>query len=540
MEVRVRKDATSTGSRTMGAALAAAAVSLIVGGASVQTQGGRPEPTARTRQGQVHGISVGAVEQFRGLPYAAAPLGDLRWRPPAAPKPYPGGTLKAASFPAPCIQNNAPAGFPAPDEDCLYLNLYRPAGATEGRKLPVLVYIHGGGFSGGTGSARDGTPLATRDLIVIMINYRLGVLGWLGLADLDAETPNGSSSGNYGLLDMVQSLRWIKDNVAAFGGDAGNVTIAGTSSGGIGVCALMTAPLGERLFHRAIIESGECTTTSGFIISHQAALLQGASFAAKAGCVDAAAFVACLRSKPAAALQSASAGLGMFTSNVGGQVMPKAPMQAIAAGEMMRIPVIVGATHDEQRRNPLATTGFPAPQETYTKYLTTAFGPLAPLVAAEYPPKAFADPAYAAGAAASDSGIPNGIGVCPMLVELGAALSKVTTTFAYELNDPQGSVIQGFPGFEAGSLHTAEVGYLYAQMTAETRTAEQMQLAVRMQRYFSSFARSARPTDGAREWGAVKNEAGSVLRFQPTGDAFVPWRAVADDHHCAFWARVGY
>jgi para-nitrobenzyl esterase len=520
---------------------AAATLAFAAGASTVLTQGGSSGPPVRTQQGMVQGMTVGNVEQFRGVPYAMPPVGDLRWKAPLPPKPYGGGTLQATSYPAPCMQAAAPAGFPPPNEDCLFLNLYRPTGSTDRKRMPVLMYIHGGGFGGGTASARDGTPLAaTNDMIVITINYRLGVLGWLGLAGLDAETTNRSSSGNYGLLDMVASLRWVQENIAAFGGDRNNVTIAGTSVGGIGVCALMTAPNRERLFQKAIIESGECTRTSSFIVSHQAALLQGANFSAKAGCTDPATFTSCLRSKPAAALQTASAGLGAFVSNVGGHVMPKAPMQVIESGEMQPIPVIVGATHDEQKRNPLATTGFPATEQSYEKYLTTTFGQLAPLVAAEYPSKAFADPAYAAGAAASDSGIPNGIGVCPMLAELGSTLSKATKTFAYELNDPQGSVIQGFPGFEVGSLHTAEIGFLYAQIAPDTRTTEQMQLAGRMQRYWATFARDGRPMDGTREWSAISTGSGSVLRFQPKGDVLVPWSTMAAEHHCPFWAQLGY
>ena len=160
---------------------------------------------------------------------------------------------------------------------------------------------------------------------------------------------------------------------------------------------------------------------------------------------------------------------------------------------MERIPVIVGANHDEQKRNPVQTTGFPATAQTYDKYLKDAFGPLAPLVAAEYPPSAFSDPAYAAGAAASDSGIPNGIGVCPMLTELGGALAKATQTFAYELNDPRGSGMPDANGFELGSMHTAEIGFLYAEIKPGARTPDEMQLAARMQHYWATFARNGRP-----------------------------------------------
>ena len=518
----------------------ALAMGLTVAIVAASSQGESSGVLVRTREGTVEGLTVGNVEQFRGLPYATPPLGDLRWRSPLPPKPY-AGTLKATTFPAPCVQGRAPAGFPAPSEDCLYLNLYRPAGSREGKKMPVLIYFHGGGFAGGTASARDGIELATgNDIIAIMINYRLGAFGWLGLSGLDAETTNGSSSGNYGFLDMLVALRWVKDNVAAFGGDRDNVTIAGTSAGGIAVCTLMTAHLHERLFQRAIIESGECTGTSGFVVSHRTALLQGAKFAAKAGCADPKTFTACLRSKPASTLLSASEGLGTFAANIGGNLMPKAPMEVIESGEFEHVPVIVGANHDEQKHNPVETTGFPATEQNYQKYLNSTFGPLAPLVAAEYPPAAFTDPAYAAGAAASDSGIPSGIGFCPMLTELGGALSKVTQTFGYELNDPAGSGKPDSAGFEMGSMHTAEIGFLYAQIAPGTRTVEQMQMATRMQHYWASFARNGHPKDGAHEWPALQSGSGSILRFQPKGDVMISPAMASADHHCDFWARLGY
>jgi para-nitrobenzyl esterase len=440
------------------------------------------------------------------------------------------------------MQSNAPADLPAPSEDCLYLNLYRPAGTREGRRLPVLVYVHGGGFNGGTASARDGAPLASsNDLIVVTINYRLGVFGWLSLAGLDAEAANRFASGNYGLLDMAAALRWLQENVEAFGGDRTNVTLSGTSAGGIGVCALMATPLREQLFHRAILQSAECTYSSGYITSHHAALRQGAMVAANAGCADSAAFVACLRAKPAADVLKASIGLGSYKASVGGHLMARAPMDVIQSGDLRRIPVIVGATHDEQRRSPLATTGFPGTQEGYQKYLADTFGTLAPLVASHYPPGAFKDPAYAAGAAASDSGVPNGIGVCPMLVELGSALAKVTTTFAYELNDPQASAnSRDEPGFQPGSQHTAEIPFLFAQPAPETRSAAQMELANRMRRYWATFATNGRPHDGAHEWPPMRAPSHNVLRLQPSGDSVVDLPTLEVDHRCAFWAQVGY
>src|SRR5579864_1494476 len=183
------------------------AAALIAVAVAAETTSESTAVLVRTRQGMVAGLTVGKVEQFRGVPYAAPPLADLRWRAPLPPKPH-SGTLQATKFPAPCVQNRVAADLPSASEDCLYLNLYRPAGSKEGKKMPVLIYFHGGGFAAGTGSARDGVELAAgNDMIVIMPNYRLGSLGWLGLSQLDAETANGGSSGNYGLQDMLASLQ---------------------------------------------------------------------------------------------------------------------------------------------------------------------------------------------------------------------------------------------------------------------------------------------------------------------------------------------
>ncbi len=496
-------------------------------------------PLVRTRQGLVQGLTVGNVEQFRGVPYATPPLGDLRWRAPLPAQTY-SGIRQATAFPAPCIQGRVTAGLPPPNEDCLYVNVYRPAGSKEHGRMPVLVYIHGGGFGAGTGSTIDGTPLAgTQEMVVVTLNYRLGALGWLALDALDAETRSGSSSGNYGFLDMLAALQWVRDNIGAFGGDAHNVTIAGTSAGGIAVCALITAHLRERLFERAAIESGECTTTSAFIISHRAALLQGALIAAKAGCTDSGSFASCLRSASTASILAASTGVGQITANVGGHLLPQHPIQAFAQGDLDEIPVILGAQHDELRSAPIATTGFPGTLSGYQTYMANAFGPLASIVSARYPASAYSDPVYAAGAAASDSGIPSGIGVCPMLIEQGNVLGKVTRTFAYEMNDPAGGALSAVPaGFVVGSEHASEINFLYQQLAA-TRTSGEQEMAARMLRYWGTFARTGRP-EGALPWRPLSSRSNEVIRFQPTEDVLVPFATMSDEHHCDFWAQVGY
>jgi para-nitrobenzyl esterase len=500
-----------------------------------------------TEQGVVQGTTVGHVEMFFGVPFATPPVGDLRWRQPRPPQPYAGGVLQATSFTPPCYQGGAAtATLPAPSEDCLYLNIWRPVGASAGAGLPVLVYIYGGGFAGGNGSAFDGTPLVTTsNMLFVTINYRVGAFGWLALPGLDEETRDGASSGNYGFLDMVQALRWINQNIEAFGGNPSNVSIAGTSAGGIAVCMFLAAPLKEELFQKAIIESGECTPSSVFIVSHQQELATGANFAANVGCTDPSSFASCLRAAPASKLLSAASAAGRFTANVGGALVPVHPFRAMASGRIAEVPVIVGANHDEQKGGGLATTGFPGSVTGYETYLDTTFGLLAPLVMAKYPAADYSDPAYAAGAAVTDSGAPSGIGVCPMLFAQADALAGNTPTYAYELDDPNGGRLGAFPaGFEVGSEHAAEVKFLYNGYIGVLQPPgvrpDEQSMAGSMLRYWASFAASGQPSDGTLAWPRYASGSEKVLRFQPSGNIALARSVVYDDHNCGFWEDLGF
>jgi len=207
--------------------------------------------------GLIEGTFEDGLYVFRGIPYAAAPIGDLRWRPPQ-PVPEWQGVRKADKFGAPPIQTNpALATVPyEPSEDCLYLNVWTPAGkATE--KLPVMFWIHGGGFTAGATAEQlyHGEHLAKKGVVVVTVGYRLGVFGFLAHPGLSAEN-DGSVSGNYGLLDMIAGLKWVQKNISAFGGDPGRVTIFGESAGGAGVSILCASPLAKGLFHGAIAQSG--------------------------------------------------------------------------------------------------------------------------------------------------------------------------------------------------------------------------------------------------------------------------------------------
>lgn len=209
------------------------------------------ETIVRTESGLVAG-NPGPVRSYKGIPYAAPPVGDLRWRPPQPPKPWK-SILVAKTFPANCPQ---PIPMPGPQsEDCLGLNVWTPAHSSSD-KLPVMVWIHGGGFQIGASSqfVYDGTALAARGVVLVSINYRMGIFGFFAHPALSAESPYGAS-GNYGLLDMVAALGWVKRNIAGFGGDPDNVTIFGESAGGTAVCLLLVVPQAEGLFQKAISES---------------------------------------------------------------------------------------------------------------------------------------------------------------------------------------------------------------------------------------------------------------------------------------------
>lgn len=234
--------------RTLMAALAFGLVAASAGAAVVTTDHGR-----------VSGVVAEGVESFKGIPFAAPPVGDLRWRPPADPKPW--TDVRAGDAYGPACPQHMPAAWGLPDpkwsEDCLYLNVWRPESAKPGAKLPVMVWIYGGGFTIGNGASKiyDGTHLAQNGVVVVNMNYRLGRLGWFAHPALTAEAKGGATA-DFGLMDQIAALKWVKANIAAFGGDPANVTIFGESAGAMSVNLLMVSPAARGLFAKAITESG--------------------------------------------------------------------------------------------------------------------------------------------------------------------------------------------------------------------------------------------------------------------------------------------
>ncbi len=336
----------------------------------------------QTQDGVLAGrpIADGAVEAFLGIPYAAAPTGALRWRPPQPAAAW-SGVRDAGRPGAPCMQRAMPVPGVPPSENCLFLNVWAPRPAAHAsRPLPVMVFIHGGGFVFGSGAepAYDGAALARHKVVLVTLNYRLGVFGFLAHPGLTREA---GTSGNYGLLDQMAALRWVQDNIGAFGGDPARVTLFGESAGGTAVAMLLTSPRAAGLFGQAILESpaiGWHLATLG--AAERTGLAAGADLAA-------------LRAAPAAsllawntriqALAPAMAPVALPFPIVDGSVLPQQPEQALGQRRMWSMRLIVGDNADEGVDFARAWTGIRP--DRYDHALSTLFGPLAAQALAIYP-----------------------------------------------------------------------------------------------------------------------------------------------------------
>ena len=321
--------------------------------------------TVELQQGRLQGERDGAAEVFKAIPFAAAPVGELRWRPPAPPHGW-SGVKRESAFSAACPQTRFNFGPmtaavpPDPDfrtsEDCLYLNVWRPAAAGTGARLPVMVWIYGGGFSAGRASmpTYSGTALVRRGVILVTFNYRVGALGFLATPELAAESPS-HSAGNYGLLDQVAALRWVKANIATFGGDPDDVTIFGESAGGVSVGLLTGSPLAKGLFQRAISESGvffEPSPKAGQVGMSELPLASaeaaGTGFLARLGAPS---IAAARKMSAQAILMAAQPGPqrppAIFTPIVDGWFLPAPLRQLYAERRYNAVPVLVGWNDDE-------------------------------------------------------------------------------------------------------------------------------------------------------------------------------------------------
>ena len=333
--------------RALLAAMSTALAALILaasGGAqagigSGVASGSSEGPVVVTGDGAVRGVAVPGGYAFRGLPYAASPTGNLRWRPPQPPASW-NGIRDATQYAPSCLQKPNLFQPPGPEsEDCLYLNVSTPTLHSDAMR-PVLVWIHGGGFTQDGALNYDGTKLAANGIVVVTINYRLGALGFLAHPAL-ASRPGGPA-GNYGLMDQQEALRWVKHNVAHFGGDPGNVTIAGQSAGGLSVLAHLVSTGSRGLFQRAIVESGAFALNQ---VPLADAEVFGRTFAGAVGCDDQTA--ACLRQLPPDTLVATFPDAAI-PGVVDGKVLTESIGTALAAGHFARVPILNGVNHNEE------------------------------------------------------------------------------------------------------------------------------------------------------------------------------------------------
>ena len=311
-------------------------------------------PVVRVEQGVLAGAADGGVESYKGVPFAAPPVGPLRWRAPRPPERWQ-GARPAADYGTICIQppaNGDPGVGPPPMcEDCLTLNVWTPADRGK-EPLPVMVWIHGGGYNNGSGTAAlyDGTNLSKRGVVVVTINYRLGRLGFFDHPALAAERAPGEPAANYGLMDQIAALEWVRENASAFGGDAGNVTIFGESAGGAAVTQLMVAPSARGLFHRAVVQSGMGRQRSAELTldrpGRPSARSLGLAWARAAG-LAAEATADDLRAFPAERLLNPMPAFYSDNLIIDGVVLTEDVAEAFAAGRQAPVPLILGANSAE-------------------------------------------------------------------------------------------------------------------------------------------------------------------------------------------------
>ncbi len=352
---------------------APAALALLVASAGA-AQAQRTAPV-RITGGAIAGTTApSGVRAFLGIPYAAPPVGPLRWKPPQPPLAWT-RVRDATSFGPRCMQRPIFSDMvfrsDGMSEDCLYLNVWAPPD-TARRQLPVLVYFFGGGFVTGDGSELryDGASLARRGIVAVTVNYRLGVFGFLALKDLTEESSH-HASGDYGLLDQVAALQWVRRNIAAVGGDPRHVTIGGESAGSVSVCALMASPLSRGLIAGAIGESGGMIRPTLAPVPLAAGEADGEKFAASVG----AGSLAALRALPAETLLAATGRPGSVAlhATIDGYFLPRSPAEVFAAGHQARVPLLVGWNSQESDWHALLGSLEPTPQN-WTVVLQRLFG----------------------------------------------------------------------------------------------------------------------------------------------------------------------
>jgi para-nitrobenzyl esterase len=492
----------------------------------------------KTANGVVEGTTEdNGVRAFKGIPFAAPPVGDLRWKEPQPLQNW-DGVKQATQFGPRCMQrpifgdmNFRSNGM---GEDCLYLNVWTPAKSAD-EKLPVLVYYYGGGFMAGDGSEPryEGAAMAKKGIVALTVNYRLGVFGFFAHPELTKESPK-HASGNQGLLDQVAALKWVQQNIAAFGGDPKRVTIAGESAGSISVSSLMASPLSKDLIAGAIGESGAAINPT----LPPVPLAQGEEAGTKFAAAVNADSLAALRAMPANQVLEATAKPGMprFASTIDGYFLPKSLVDILTAGEQARVPLLVGWNTEENNvRSVLGPNVEPAP-ENYKQALVRLYGEQADDVAKLYPGSTTEEMIQSGTDLASDRFIAYSTwkwfdlhtktGKSPVFRYLyarprppmNASMGDATAGLA-------GGVIRGrgngaLPPPARGAVHSAEIEYAMGNLGSNkvyAWTPDDYKVSEAFQNYFASFIKTGDPNGGGLlKWPASTDSSVQVMRIDVT------------------------
>ncbi len=459
--------------------------------AAAALQGAESNLQVRTASGVVEGKREDTVRAFLGIPYAAPPVGDRRWQPPAPVAPW-DGVRPATAFGSrpmqPVIFHDMIFRDPGCSEDCLTLNIWTPAEKAEAR-LPVMVWIFGGGFiAGGTSEQRqDGARLAKQGVVVVSMNYRLGVFGFFVHPELAAESPH-HAAGNYGLMDQLAAIRWVHDNIAAFGGDPKNVTIFGESAGSFSVSAQMASPLAHGLFQKAIGESGAAFYSSG--LAQESLATRAAADAEYVGKQTGVHTLAELRAMPAQALMDAVMKTDeqryRFSLDVDGYFLPEPVADLFAAGKQNDVPLLAGWNHDEGGVS--LPPGTPA-IESMKKTAQETFGDDADEFLRLYPSTTEEQAARSGADFAGDRFI---------ALSTWAWLEAQTKTgkqpvFRYHFDRAPPTNFYGQP---SGAYHSADILYVFDSFDAQPQVAwtpTDREVSRVVQGYWTNFARTGNP-----------------------------------------------
>lgn len=472
----------------------------------------QPAPEVTAPAGTVRGETDGQISSFKGIPFAAPPVGDRRWRPPAPPAAWQ-GVRDATHYGAACIQptpgvpNIYSADLGATSEDCLTLNVWTPSATG---RAPVMVWIHGGSLVGGSSKEMlyDGARLAREGVVVVTINYRLGVLGWLAHPDLSAESP-ANISGNYGLMDQVAALEWVKRNIASFGGDPDNVTVAGESAGALSVLYLMTTPLAQGLFDRAIVQSGYMVSSPELREARHgmpAAETVGTTLARTLQAPS----LRALRSMDAQILTDQAA-LNRFLplAVVDGLVMPGQMVDVFDQDEQAQVPVLAGFNSGEIRSLRMLAPPTPGSTDDYERVIRDRYGDLADAFLSLYPSSDMGESILAAAR--------DGLYGWTSERVVRSQTDAGQPSFLYLFD-------HGYPAADNAGLHAfhaSELPYMFGnpgrtppRWPAIPDSPEEQRMADTMVRYWTSFVRDGQPrADGAAVWTAYGQDQ-SYLAFR--------------------------